>query len=144
MLKATASGQRSLRGDVTDGYLNSRDGTSLSGAFPGVYFVEWNGFIKIGSAQNVEWRRRDIELSIPMGLVTGLAWVPVFSALSDDQPVEHESRIQALFEHVRVRGEWFADVPDLRAYIDQWGYPWPSLEAGSPLVRGWVDPEGGR
>ena len=91
----------------------------------GVYFVQWNAYIKIGSAHNVELRRKMLQDAIPEGDVVGLAWIPVFVPLRYYLPCEYEAKVHYWFRSLRVRGEWFRDVPRLRRFMDQFGYAWP-------------------
>ncbi len=92
----------------------------------GVYFLEWGGFIKIGSAFDVVARARVIEYGIPFGAVERVAWYPVFPCLKRGEAwYWYESQIHQRFEADRERGEWFKDTPRLRQFIDRHGYPWP-------------------
>lgn len=106
--------------------------------FPGVYFAQWETFIKIGSSGHVVQRVNNLHFGIPIGKVVPLAWIPVFwNPRSDVQSGDHEGRIHELLAPHRVRGEWFEDCPTVRRFIDRYGYPWPTTVKGLKVnVRG--------
>jgi hypothetical protein len=88
----------------------------------GVYFVQWGSFIKIGYGWNVERRRRQITCTIPEGDVTGMGWIWLRQA---GQLESYEQFLHQKFAAHRVRGEWFHDCPEIRAFIYDNCLPWP-------------------
>jgi excisionase family DNA binding protein len=90
----------------------------------GVYFVLWQGHIKIGSAEHVEQRRRSLESGYPFGDVVPLGWIPVPYTDHVD-PSRHERKIHRALGAYRGRGEWFHDRPPVRRFIGRYAKPWP-------------------
>lgn len=76
---------------------------------PGVYAVTgWPGWIKIGRANNIASRVRSLQ--------TGHhSRVRLIGVLSRDPMEEHA--IHAKWAHLRERGEWFRETPELLAFI---------------------------
>jgi hypothetical protein len=97
--------------------------TSQRSAFPGVYFIQWGKYIKVGCSDNVFWRRRALELSIPEGDVVGLGWIRVQTS-SHRQPATEEYKIHQALAAYRVRGEWFRDCLPVRRFIARYARPW--------------------
>lgn len=77
-----------------------------------VYFLRESGIgaIKIGTSKNVALRVRSIASGMPHGL-TLLATMPGWHRV--------ETLVHQLFEHARIRGEWFRPIPELLEYIDE-------------------------
>lgn len=99
---------------------------ALSREYTGVYFLSWNGYIKIGHATDVVRRARAIYLAIPEGDVTPLAWIPIPMGLTSTfYAGDHEHKIHQVLDAYRVRGEWFRDCPAVRRFIDRYGTEWP-------------------
>lgn len=73
-----------------------------------IYFVEMEGHIKIGKADN--WRKR---LS---GIQTGSPF-PAKLLLVLKATTAREKELHGMFADNYVRGEWFKDHPELRLYI---------------------------
>lgn len=72
-----------------------------------VYFFETgDGLIKIGKANNVATRFKQIQTSCPTGL-TNLGSIP------SDNPFDLEKRLHKYFKKYRTSGEWF----DLPTYV---------------------------
>jgi hypothetical protein len=104
--------------------------------YPGVYFIHWNGYIKIGSAGNVRTRLKDIFSNAPDAGLTPLGWIP-----DDDVRVEsrteREWRIQQTLNQYLVQGEWFLDCQTVRDFIATHARAWPSddSEIGGPATE---------
>jgi hypothetical protein len=94
----------------------------------GVYFVRWGNFVKVGTAADVELRRRAIEGSIPTGEVEGLGFIHFRSGgmLRTMSRWYHEGRIHDALRSEHERGEWFRDSPALRRFIAKYAKPWPA------------------
>lgn len=73
-----------------------------------IYFIRYQGLIKIGFSSNLVLRVKAIMASIP-GQVVFLGHMP------GDR--EMEAHLHERFEHTRFSGEWFADTEDLAALI---------------------------
>ena len=87
----------------------------------GIYFLEVAGFIKIGVGSCVIDRVGTIETSIPLVLNRlGFIHVADYRHLMRDERELH--RRFAVHRHKR---EWFRDVPEIRAYIQDHAQPWP-------------------
>lgn len=96
-----------------------------------VYFIQGKtgGPIKIGWAGCVEFRLRALQVSHWDDLVV------LGVDITDDQDVER--LYHRMFAHTRVRGEWYADTPELRALIKRESSPeWtPAYSDPSALAR---------
>lgn len=70
-----------------------------------VYFVERQGFIKIGTTQNLAARLAALDRGD--SAIPGMTINPVtvLAVMSGGRPVEQA--VHALFEHLRYDGEWF-------------------------------------
>lgn len=78
-----------------------------------IYFIQCQaptGPIKIGHARDVERRRSNLQMGCPYQL-TILASYPVH-----DAPAA-EMRLQEVWHHLHLRGEWYRSDPDLLAAI---------------------------
>lgn len=76
-----------------------------------VYFVEAPGRgIKVGYSTNVQGRLRSLQCSSP---------TPLKVLATIDGTIQVEQRIHALLNDHRLSGEWFADVPAVRAMIER-------------------------
>lgn len=75
-----------------------------------IYFIQAEDAIKIGFTEaGVVKRLRSLQQASPVTLkVVGVM----------DGGRSHESALHALFEHYRLRGEWFAFAPDIAQYVD--------------------------
>jgi hypothetical protein len=74
-----------------------------------VYFVEANGFIKIGFTADMERRMCALASSSPHP-TTLLHRMPGTR--------DHEIDLHRQFAHLRVRGEWFRSDPELLEFIE--------------------------
>lgn len=90
-------------------------GTPRLGALPHpgrsvVYFVERQGFVKIGTTTNLDKRLRDIGKGscMPQGMTVGP--VRLVATMPGDQ--RHEKFLHNLFSDLQLEGEWF--LPDTR------------------------------
>lgn len=90
--------------------------------FRGIYFAAFLGHIKIGAAQSVIDRVHTVGVLLPFE-ADPLGYVPVASAgeLYGAEKKAHE----ALREY-RVRGEWFRDCLEVRAYVALNAVRWPT------------------
>jgi hypothetical protein len=93
--------------------------------YPGVYFVRWGAYVKIGRADDVVSRRRALEYGIPEGSVVALAWIPYSSVT---HPGRLEGDLHERFAGHRVRGEWFRYTDEIRDFLKQSGHRWPCAE----------------
>ncbi|MBA9003676.1 GIY-YIG nuclease family protein [Thermomonospora cellulosilytica] len=83
---------------------------------PLVYFVERDGFVKIGYTTNLDKRIKAI--SKGSCLIEGMTVGPVrLLATIPDAGLDDEKQLHRRFAHLRVGGEWFRPDADLRAYI---------------------------
>jgi hypothetical protein len=85
------------------------------GALPGpgrsvVYFIERQGFVKIGTTTSLEKRLRDIGKGSCM--LTGMTVGPVRLVATMPGDQRHEKFLHDQFHELRVEGEWF--LPDGR------------------------------
>jgi hypothetical protein len=91
--------------------------------FCGVYFIAWGGFVKVGTGWSVRRRVADFSQALP----TEPDRVGFIHLPGDDAGrfrAERQARMDlAAFV---VKGEWFRDCPEVRAYIAQHAQPWPS------------------
>jgi hypothetical protein len=95
-----------------------------SGAYSkvgGVYFVRCEAFIKIGIAGSVLRRFEHLQTASPFQL-EGLGFI---ACASGADAVRREAILHTQFAGHRVRGEWFNDVPSIRAYVAADAAPWP-------------------
>jgi hypothetical protein len=93
-------------------------GTFESTPIPAVvYFVERDGYIKIGTTTRLAYRLRQIRGggSTPSWVVPG----PVELLGTTPGGFEREHEIHAMFEHERVEGEWFQDCLAIRDFVAQ-------------------------
>lgn len=75
-----------------------------------IYFLGCAGFIKIGFTITMTQRLINIQTSNPNEVV-------LIHKMSGT--LGREGEIHNAFGEFRARGEWFRDVPELRAYIDR-------------------------
>jgi len=77
-----------------------------------IYFIQAgeNGPIKIGESDHPEERLRQLQIANPYELK--LLWV-----YDDDESEWNEAKIQALFDHELIRGEWFRPSRNLFRFI---------------------------
>ena len=87
----------------------------------GIYFIEQQGFIKIGRAANLTRRLTSHQISTPLPLVV-LGHIPLENA---DEAERHERFLHDRWYDLRHRGEWFRATDALREYIAQKSQPWP-------------------
>lgn len=90
---------------------------------PGVYFVKWRNFIKIGASRDVLMRLRGLETSIPEGEFEPLGWIFIHQGFACSI-YEHEATIHKALEAYRARGEWFHDSQVIRNFIARYARPW--------------------
>jgi T5orf172 domain len=77
----------------------------------GVYAIsDGNGLIKIGRSSNIAKRLAYLQTAHGREL----RLLAVLSTVEDD-----EGKIQAQWAHIRVRGEWFRETPELSSYISR-------------------------
>lgn len=96
--------------------------TSPRLAICGVYFLECQGFIKIGRARDILRRTQMNQIGNPFALQP-LGYVP---QPSPDEADMHERFLHDRFSDIRHRGEWFIATDKLRAYILAKATPWPT------------------
>lgn len=94
---------------------------------PGIYFVQWRAYIKIGYANNIRARREGIEAGIPEDQVTVLGWIPCEGG--NRVAARQEEQIHRELSAHRVRGEWFHDNAGVRAFIERHAVTWDQDEA---------------
>jgi hypothetical protein len=83
---------------------------------PLVYFVERDGFVKIGYTGNLAKRIKDI--SKGSCLIEGMTVGPVrLLATIEGGDFDTESWMHRRFDHLRVGGEWFLPDEELREFI---------------------------
>jgi hypothetical protein len=73
-----------------------------------LYFIEGNGFIKIGRTEDPKARIGQLQTSSP----ARLQYIKIFKFRG-----LHEFSVHRIFKHLRVKGEWFKDSPEIRKYI---------------------------
>lgn len=81
----------------------------------GVYFIQTEGFIKIGYAINVRRRFRQLAMSVPFDLEL----LAVIACPDVREAKETERTLHRRFKAQRVRGEWFRLIPPLTEFIDE-------------------------
>lgn len=89
----------------------------------GVYFVESNGFIKVGVAVDVRARWVGDRTDNPHP-ITRLGYIPVRGSSGLANALEGE--IHRLFAPCRHRGEWFRASAGLLQFIEDNAKPWPT------------------
>ena len=94
------------------------------GRLTGVYFIESQGFIKIGVSLNVSQRCGGIQNANPRH-VEPLAFIPTATFADGER---REAELHGLFWRQRHRGEWFKDDPAIRDYIAAHAQPWPIVD----------------
>jgi hypothetical protein len=80
---------------------------------PGLYFIECQGFIKIGISDWIKRRLIGLDHANPLG-------IKVIAVLPITNPIiarDMERALHTAFADQRHRGEWFRDSPRLRAKI---------------------------
>lgn len=84
---------------------------------PLVYFVERDGFVKIGTTRHLKSRLTALARGDCM--IDGMTPGPVtlLATLPGDDLIE--KRLHSRFRHLRVGGEWFLPDNELRALITQ-------------------------
>jgi len=113
----------SANGVLADSRLSGLNDSGTSGEIdarlaqlrsPGVhgwtYFIRADGAIKIGHASNFKKRIAGLQTSHQKPLEV-LAVVPAYAA--------DEYKTHQLFAHLRIRGEWFKDEPELNYFIER-------------------------
>lgn len=81
-----------------------------------VYFVERDGFVKIGYSSDL--KRRIQQINTGSCLIEGMTVGPVeLLATIDGAGKETEDWLHRRFEHLRVGGEWFLLDEELRTFI---------------------------
>lgn len=75
-----------------------------------IYFIESQGLVKIGFSLKPELRVSKVQSDSP--------YACKLVGVMDGTRAE-ELEIQAKFEHLRVRGEWFTLSPELRRFIEK-------------------------
>jgi hypothetical protein len=106
--------------------------------FQGIYFVECEGFIKIGWARNVVRRFYELETGNPYRLIP-VAFIAVPDA---SQLAKTERAWHVRFAVLRERGEWFRAAPILRDAITLGASQWPTL--ARPRCLWWTNPSTSR
>lgn len=98
-----------------------------------VYFVERDGFVKIGYAFNVANRIREINRG--SSSIPGMTITPVRLLATMPGGKRNERWLHERFAHVRVDGEWFLPDAEMWAFIrDLKGYVAPSHMQDPNLV----------
>lgn len=87
-----------------------------------IYFIQGADKIKIGIADNIAWRMADIANMSPVP-------VQLIGFVEGDESDEKALHIR--FAEYRTHGEWFADCPELREYIN-----------GNPDIQHELQPHG--
>ena len=84
-----------------------------------VYFAECEGFVKIGSANNVPKRLSYMQSSNPfeIKIIGTIGCDCPRKTNSQNASCSREDQIQSMFQSVKIRGEWFRYSNELRAYI---------------------------
>lgn len=85
----------------------------------GVYFVQAGDRIKIGMGVCIASRIGDLQVGSASRLKC-LGYIECF-----DSMVSTERELHTRFAGLRLRGEWFRDDPELRAFIATHAKPWP-------------------
>lgn len=81
-----------------------------------VYFVQRDGFVKIGYSSDLKQRMQQI--STGSSLIEGMTVGPVdLLATIEDAGEETERWLHQRFGHLRIGGEWFLPDDDLRSFI---------------------------
>lgn len=94
---------------ATDASADTRLTRSDSASVPAwVYFIKSGDYIKIGYATSVEKRMADLQTGSPHVLEL-LGKMPATS-------IKDEFQVHLLFRHLYVRGEWFHDNWEIRAF----------------------------
>jgi hypothetical protein len=93
------------------------------GAESGIYFVECQGFIKIGISISVGRRYSSIRNSNPFP-VRALGFIPIDTI---DESERRESALHEQFRALHHRGERFVDAPAIREYIAANSTGWPVM-----------------
>lgn len=81
-----------------------------------VYFIRCEGYIKIGKAQRPETRVKEIRRG---GILFPKQLDLESAELIATEPggLDREKELHAKFAHLRDRGEWFTEAPELTEYI---------------------------
>lgn len=87
----------------------------------GVYFVRADKYVKIGFSRSVNSRFRDILRASPL-VVVPVAFIKCDHA---SHALEVERAVHALFEGLRVRGEWFEWNDVIASYVADHAQSWP-------------------
>ncbi|MER5322336.1 GIY-YIG nuclease family protein [Streptosporangium roseum] len=84
-----------------------------------VYFVERDGYVKIGTTTRLKSRLRTISQggSTPRWMNTG----PVNLLATIPGGCDREVELHRLFHQEHVEGEWFRDCPAIRSFINDLG-----------------------
>ncbi len=92
----------------------------------GIYVIQLQGlpFLKIGKAISLKARLASFETGSPVPIIVVAWWHPL-----DDGEAEWEAHCQ--WAGIRVKGEWFKDTPELRAWAESKGI---GEEKGKPHV----------
>lgn len=93
------------------------------GAECGVYFVECQGFVKIGISVSVGRRYSSIRNANPFP-VKALGFIPIDTI---DAARRREVELHEQFKEFHHRGEWFVDAPALRDFIAANSTGWPVM-----------------
>lgn len=85
-----------------------------------VYFARLGNVIKIGTTRNLTQRMSSLGNPEVLGIMDG--------GLSE------ERRVHLAFDHLRITGEWFAETPEIHAYIHQHCRPAPPRERSARRI----------
>jgi hypothetical protein len=118
------------------GFRNRREQNEGRGtAMTGVYFIQCQGFIKIGHSIDVARRSYSIQNANPF-YIEPLGFIRT-ATLADAKEMEMHLHTHAGFEV--YRGEWFVDNAALRQVIAEHAQPWPiqwvDLASGDKVSR---------
>lgn len=82
-----------------------------------VYFLQGDGFIKIGYSENPQYRLKQIRSNDGTQYPAGMdyAGVTIIRTIPGGRPLER--KLHAKFAHLRHTGEWFTEAPELTDYI---------------------------
>ena len=84
-----------------------------------VYFIECEGYVKIGMSGNPERRLKSLQVSGNGTYAPKLIDLTTAKIIAvEDGGPERERELHQRFDSSRYTGEWFTKTPELMAYID--------------------------